>query len=73
MWTERFVIVVQSLHRDFMPDAWHMYYPTIWDLGILFGSTGFFMVLFLLFTRSLPVIAIAELRELVHREKGDSP
>jgi molybdopterin-containing oxidoreductase family membrane subunit len=73
MWTERFVIVVQSLHRDFMPDAWHMYYPTIWDLGILFGSMGFFMVLFLLFTRSLPVIAIAELRELVHREKGDSP
>jgi molybdopterin-containing oxidoreductase family membrane subunit len=50
-----------------------MYYPTIWDLGILFGSMGFFMVLFLLFTRSLPVIAIAELRELVHREKGDSP
>jgi molybdopterin-containing oxidoreductase family membrane subunit len=67
MWTERFVIVVQSLHRDFMPSAWHMYYPTIWDLAILFGSMGFFMVLFLLFTRTLPVIAISELRELIHK------
>jgi molybdopterin-containing oxidoreductase family membrane subunit len=67
MWTERFVIVVQSLHRDFMPSAWHMYYPTIWDLAILFGSMGFFMVLFFLFTRTLPVIAVAELRELIHK------
>jgi len=68
MWTERFVIVVQSLHRDFMPSAWHMYYPTIWDLSILFGSMGFFMVLFLLFTRTLPVVAISELRELIHQK-----
>lgn len=67
MWTERFVIVVQSLHRDFMPSAWHMYYPTIWDLSILFGSMGFFMVLFYLFVRTLPVIAVAELRELIHK------
>ncbi|MFL5815161.1 MAG: NrfD/PsrC family molybdoenzyme membrane anchor subunit [Bdellovibrionia bacterium] len=76
MWTERFVIVVQSLHRDFMPSAWHMYYPTIWDLMILFGSMGFFMVLFLLFTRTLPVIAISELRELIHKNgqsKESSP
>lgn len=67
MWTERFVIVVQSLHRDFMPSAWHMYSPTIWDLSILFGSMGFFMVLFLLFVRTLPVIAVSELRELIHK------
>lgn len=67
MWTERFVIVVQSLHRDFMPSAWHMYAPTIWDLSILFGSMGFFMVLFLLFVRTLPVIAVSELRELIHK------
>ncbi len=68
MWTERFVIVVQSLHRDFMPSAWHMYYPTLWDLAILFGSMGFFLLLFLLFVRTLPVIAISELLELVDRE-----
>lgn len=73
MWTERFVIVVQSLHRDFMPSAWHMYYPTIWDFMILFGSMGFFMVLFLLFTRTLPVIAISELRELIHKNGQSAP
>jgi molybdopterin-containing oxidoreductase family membrane subunit len=76
MWTERFVIVVQSLHRDFMPDMWHMYYPTKWDLGILFGSMGFFMVLFLLFVRTLPVISISELLELIHKSgklKKESP
>jgi molybdopterin-containing oxidoreductase family membrane subunit len=67
MWTERFVIVVQSLHRDFLPSSWHHYSPTIWDLAILFGSMGFFLVLFLLFVRTLPVIAIAELRELIHK------
>ncbi len=65
MWTERFVIVVQSLHRDFMPSAWHMFYPTIWDWAVLFGSVGLFGTLFFLFIRFLPMISITEMAHLV--------
>ena len=65
MWLERFVIVITSLHRDFLPSAWHMYYPTIWDFAELFGSIGLFLTLFFLFIRFLPMISIFELREMV--------
>jgi molybdopterin-containing oxidoreductase family membrane subunit len=51
MWLERFVIVVTSLHRDFMPSAWGMYYPTIWDWATFIGPIGLFFTLFLLFIR----------------------
>ena len=47
MWTERFVIVITSLHRDFMPTAWGMYYPTFWDWSTLLGTIGFFLLLLL--------------------------
>jgi molybdopterin-containing oxidoreductase family membrane subunit len=67
MWLERFVIVVTSLHRDFMPSAWGMYYPTIWDLATFLGTIGLFFTLFLLFIRYLPMISIFEMRELVHK------
>jgi molybdopterin-containing oxidoreductase family membrane subunit len=66
MWLERFVIVVTSLHRDFMPSAWAMYTPTVWDIATLLGTIGLFLTLFLLFCRFLPVISIFEMRELVH-------
>ncbi|MBP0588329.1 polysulfide reductase NrfD [Paraburkholderia sp. LEh10] len=66
MWMERFLIVVSSLHRDFMPSAWGLFVPTVWDWLTLFGSIAFFAWLFLLFIRFLPVISIAEMRELVH-------
>ncbi|MFP3643927.1 NrfD/PsrC family molybdoenzyme membrane anchor subunit [Paraburkholderia sp. SIMBA_054] len=66
MWMERFLIVVSSLHRDFMPSAWGLFVPTVWDWVTLFGSIAFFAWLFLLFVRFLPVISIAEMRELVH-------
>jgi Ni/Fe-hydrogenase subunit HybB-like protein len=66
MWLERFVIIVISLHRDFLPSAWEMYYPTIWDFAQFFGSIGLFLTLLFLFIRVLPVISIFELRELVH-------
>jgi Ni/Fe-hydrogenase subunit HybB-like protein len=66
MWLERFVIVVTSLHRDYLPSAWHMYYPTVWDFAELFGSIGLFLTLFFLFIRFLPMISIFELRELVN-------
>jgi len=70
MWLERFVIIVISLHRDYLPSAWEMYYPTFWDFAQLFGSIGLFLTLLFLFIRFLPVISIFELRELVHETSG---
>src|SRR5438132_1198556 len=54
MWFERFVIIVTSLHRDFLPSAWGYFTPTIWDISCLLGSFGLFFTMFLLFLRSLP-------------------
>jgi Ni/Fe-hydrogenase subunit HybB-like protein len=71
MWAERYVIVVTSLHRDFMPSAWNLYSGTIWDWATFVGSLGLFLFLFLLFIRVLPVIAISELRELVHKTNAE--
>jgi molybdopterin-containing oxidoreductase family membrane subunit len=65
MWAERFVIIVTSLNRDFMPSAWGMYYPTIWDWATYVGTLGLFMTLMFLFIRSLPMIAVAEMRQMV--------
>lgn len=62
MWFERFVIVVTSLSRDFLPSSWGYYSPTITDISILLGSFGLFFTLTLLFTRFLPSIAIAEIK-----------
>ena len=72
MWLERFVIIVTSLHRDFMPSAWGMYYPTIWDWAALTGSIGLFFALFYLFIRYLPMISIFEMRGLAHDLKEKS-
>lgn len=69
MWVERFVIVITSLHRDFDPSSWGMYYPTLWDWATLFGSMGLFLTLLFLFIRFLPMISIAEVRELVAEKK----
>ena len=65
MWVERFVIVITSLHRDFIPAAWGMFSPTLWDWATLFGSIGLFLMLVFLFVRFLPMISISESRELV--------
>ena len=65
MWLERFVIVVISLTRDFMPSAWGRYSPTVWDWATFIGTLGFFTTLIFLFVRVLPAISIAEMRELV--------
>jgi len=69
MWLERFVIVVTSLSRDFMPSAWGMYYPTRWDFALFFGSIGLFLMLLFLFIRFLPLISIFEMRTLVNEEE----
>jgi molybdopterin-containing oxidoreductase family membrane subunit len=65
MWLERFIIVVTSLHRDFMPSAWGMYYPTIWDWATFAGSIGLFLFLLFLFIRFLPMISISEMRQIL--------
>ncbi len=65
MWFERFVIVVTSLHRDFVPASWAMYIPTWVDLGMFAGSFGLFFTMFLLFCRFLPIVAMAELKTVM--------
>jgi Ni/Fe-hydrogenase subunit HybB-like protein len=65
MWLERFTIVVTSLHRDFLPSSWGMYYPTVWDWATFVGTIGLFVALLFLFLRFLPMISIFEMRELV--------
>ncbi len=69
MWMERFMIVVTSLNRDFLPSSWGLFIPTVWDWSMLGGSIGFFAFLFLLFVRFLPAITIFEMRELRAEEK----
>ncbi|RYY08193.1 MAG: hydrogenase [Sphingobacteriaceae bacterium] len=65
MWFERFVIIVTSLHRDYLPSSWVMFYPTWVEVGIFVGSIGVFFTLFLLFLRVLPSVAMAEVKLLV--------
>src|SRR5467141_1253392 len=72
MWLERFVIVVISLTRDFMPSAWGPYSATIWDYATFAGTIGLFVMLLFLFVRGLPAIAISEMRELVHEDSHGS-
>jgi molybdopterin-containing oxidoreductase family membrane subunit len=69
MWVERFVIIVTSLHRDFVPSSWGMYFPTKWDWATLLGSIGLFLTLQFLFIRYLPMISISESRELIAQRK----
>jgi Ni/Fe-hydrogenase subunit HybB-like protein len=69
MWLERFIIVVSSLSRDYLPSIWGSYTPTFWDLATFFGSIGLFLTLLLLFIRFLPVISMYEMRELVEEGK----
>lgn len=70
MWIERFIIVVTSLHRDFLPSSWGMYHATFWDYSTLFGTIGLFAALIFLFIRFLPMISMTEMRTLVTSEKG---
>jgi molybdopterin-containing oxidoreductase family membrane subunit len=67
MWLERFVIIVTSLHRDYLPGSWGMYAGSVWDWGFFLGTIGLFLTFFYLFVRVLPMISIFEMRELVHK------
>jgi molybdopterin-containing oxidoreductase family membrane subunit len=75
MWFERFVIIVTSLHRDFLPSAWSSYTPTVIEVMTLIGSFGLFFTCFLLFCRFVPVIAISEVKGVLsvgRQLNGDS-
>src|SRR5206468_11568536 len=71
MWLERVVIVVTSLHRDFLPSSWGLYAPTIWDWGTYIGTIGLFLTLLFLFVRFLPMISIFEMRTILPEAKVD--
>ncbi len=62
MWFERFIIVVTSLQHGYMPSNWTIYHPTIADVALFVGSMGFFLTLFLLFARFIPVVSIYEVK-----------
>jgi len=70
MWFERFVIVVTSLHRDFMPSSWGYFSPTFWDVATLVGSFGLFFTLFCLFVRFLPMVAMSEVKGVLPEAKS---
>jgi molybdopterin-containing oxidoreductase family membrane subunit len=74
MWFERFVIIVTSVYREYLPSAWSTYYkPTIWEVGFYLGTFGLFFTCYFLFSKFFPVIALAEikhiLKEVVIRKK----
>ncbi len=65
MWFERFVIIVTSLHNDFLPSSWAYFRPTMWDVACFVGSFGLFFTLFCLFVRVVPMVAIAEVKSVL--------
>src|SRR5205085_544838 len=73
MWFERFNIIVTSLHQDFIPSNWAMYYPTWVDLSLLAGTICFFGTLFLLFLKFVPAVAVSEVKELRHELRIHEP
>jgi molybdopterin-containing oxidoreductase family membrane subunit len=65
MWLERYMIIITSLHHDYLPSSWSNFVATFWDNALLFGSIGLFLTLFALFVRFLPMISMYEVRELL--------
>ena len=65
MWFERFVIIVTSLHRDYLPSSWAMFSPTIIDVGVYIFTFGLFFTLFFLFAKFFPVINMAEVKSVI--------
>ena len=66
MWYERFVIIVTSVYRDFLPSSWSTYYsPSIWEIGFYLGTFGLFFTCFFLFAKYFPVIAVAEIKSIL--------
>ena len=72
MWFERYVIIITSLHRDFLPANWGLFKMTFFDFGALIGSFGMFLTLFLLYIRALPAISISEVKPVLHVGKKEA-
>ena len=71
MWFERFVIIVSSIYRDYIPSAWATYYsPSIWEVGFYLGTFGLFFTCYFLFSKFFPVIALAEIKHIL-KKSGD--
>jgi molybdopterin-containing oxidoreductase family membrane subunit len=70
MWLERYLLIVNTLHRDFLPSSWGMFAPTVWDWMTFIGSIGLFATLFLLFLRVLPLMSMSELRAMLPGAHG---
>ena len=73
MWFERFVIIVTSLHRDYLPSSWAMFSPSIIDIGLYVGTLGLFFTLFLLFAKFFPVINMAEIKSILKYTVDNGP
>jgi molybdopterin-containing oxidoreductase family membrane subunit len=72
MWFERFVIIVTSTYRDYLPSSWSVYYsPSIWEIGFYVGSFGLFFTCFFLFAKYMPTIAVAEIKYVL-KTTGES-
>jgi len=71
LWLDHYILVVQSLHIDFLPSEWRVYHGTIWDWMTLIGSFGLFLTLFFVFIRIFPMVAMSEMRGLVHKKPGE--
>jgi Ni/Fe-hydrogenase subunit HybB-like protein len=70
LWLDHYVLVVQSLHIDYLPSEWRIFHGTTWDWMTLFGSFGLFLTLFMVFIRVFPMVAMSEMRGLVHKKPG---
>jgi Ni/Fe-hydrogenase subunit HybB-like protein len=70
MWLERFVIVIPSLSRNYMPSYWGVYFPTFWDWATLAGSIGLFLTLFFVLLRLVPIVSMYEVREIIEKERS---
>jgi len=70
MWQERFVFTTASLEHNYMPSSWGQFYPTVWDWAALVGTIGLFLTMFFLFLRFAPIVAMAEVREVVEEERA---
>jgi molybdopterin-containing oxidoreductase family membrane subunit len=73
MWFERFVIIVTSLHRDYLPSSWAMFHPTLYDMGVYLFTFGFFFTAFFLFAKFFPVINIAEIKSIPKSDSEKKP
>jgi molybdopterin-containing oxidoreductase family membrane subunit len=70
MWFERFVIIASTLARDYLPTSWSYYVPTWVEIGIFLGTIGLFFTLYLIFVRTAPVVAVAEVKSIL-KSSGD--